>query len=1115
MLCERQSTVRIYSAALVFVLVSIICFFAACGFSDEDKKATVPARYMTRALRHISVDKGKSYISELNLGTASQLPKTNMLLITADPHRLVKASGLLMVVDSEKGYVIEKICPASDFNNLPWSEKIASEVGKIVIGTFANPPRQTSSDDKAIIDVHEGSVILIAPADKAKEIISIIKKLEKAETTLSGKAKLRPTEIEPNAVVEESEPKKTIELEGEEAKELELLKFSVPAEAEEEQAEEKQAEKNDLFGRLVGAIEEAEKTAAETKEIVPEPNQPEDVNVVESVLEQAEEKKAIVPVTEEKEVVAGEPNEVKMPAPKIEEAEKKVEAEVSEPSRYELEPIELADEMLELDLPEKLEIPELLRLVGEWLKLDYMYDPEKVKGSVTLKLRGPIKVKDLYPLLESVLQFKDFVMTRKGNLVTIVPAAEANRIDPDLRSDGGKIKVGNVLITQVFKLTHIDTATAQNFLTQMELGTNIRAIPETKTLIVTGFAYRMPRVEKLLEMIDQPGKPKIFRYRQLQYTMAASLAPKIKELAEQLGTIQISIEEPEPVAKKPTPKRGRKAPAKKAAEPPAKAVEATVYLDADERTNRILMIGLEEQLVVVDDLIDSLDVKQQDLRALRLYQIQFVGAEEVREKLEELGIVTSARETAAPSRARTRPQPQRGAKKPTAAQQAAATETQEAPVEEPQVVIIEATNSLLVNATAEQHARIATIIGYVDSEPEQASIKYVVYPLENQDPEELALVLEQLISDTVTEKDQKDTKIQRTTKTKKIEDDVIIVPDAKTYSLIVYANKKNQQWISSLIETLDQYRPQVLLDVTLVEITKDDAFTSEIELLTKTYGGRTGALGTLGDSSEFSASRLFDAKSTPSGETEAIKVFLNSSKVQMLLTALEKKGYGRIMARPKILVNDNQEGEITTKNSTSIAQISSSTQVPDTGTPVVSTDVSFKSYDAGITLGIKPHISMGNMLRLEITLNRTDFSFTEGRSVDVQDETYPRPPDLLSTDIKTVATVPDGTTIILGGLEAIKQNKSHSKVPILGDIPLIGGLFRGIDNSDEQSRLYIFVKAHIIRPGDQEGGLKDIRRVSERNRASFEEIEDKFQKLEDWPGIKPTPMDPLRVLEED
>jgi len=88
-------------------------------------------------------------------------------------------------------------------------------------------------------------------------------------------------------------------------------------------------------------------------------------------------------------------------------------------------------------------------------------------------------------------------------------------------------------------------------------------------------------------------------------------------------------------------------------------------------------------------------------------------------------------------------------------------------------------------------------------------------------------------------------------------------------------------------------------------------------------------------------------------------------------------------------------------------------------------------------------------------------------------------------------------------------------VPILGDIPLIGALFRSVANSDAQSRLYVFVKAHILRPGEEPTGMSDIEIVSRKNRDRFESYEEQMQKYEDWPGIKPKPMDPVRVLEAD
>jgi type II secretory pathway component GspD/PulD (secretin) len=86
-------------------------------------------------------------------------------------------------------------------------------------------------------------------------------------------------------------------------------------------------------------------------------------------------------------------------------------------------------------------------------------------------------------------------------------------------------------------------------------------------------------------------------------------------------------------------------------------------------------------------------------------------------------------------------------------------------------------------------------------------------------------------------------------------------------------------------------------------------------------------------------------------------------------------------------------------------------------------------------------------------------------------------------------------------------------VPLLGDIPLVGGLFRKIGNTSNDTRLYVFVKGEILRPDEKIAGLPDLEQISDRNKAAFEELEERFQSHQDWPGIKPKNMNPLNVLD--
>ncbi|MBN1796428.1 MAG: hypothetical protein JW804_07130 [Sedimentisphaerales bacterium] len=1095
---------KMYLHPVLREFLLFLCLFAllgTAGLSQEEEKP-LSERFMSRNVKNISAEDAIRYLAQAKLGTASKIPNSNTLLVTAETAELSKARVLLELVDKKEPWVVIMLDAEQALKQTDWKKNLAENIKDVTIGDFASPPHSTESPI-ALVDLHNDSLIVAAPADQIDRIVSELKNISQALSTAE-----RPeiqTPEEPNTITQPQGP----------VAEKTTIEQTQPTKLAGEKTE------NDkFFNQLMNSLQEAENVEAQLKgEPIQQEAQPTEEKIqpiIETDLSQQQEQKAqsaIETVTESK----PQPEPVFKPGTsKIVEISPTIEKPAFEKRSYEPVASPLADEELELDLPEKLDILELIDLVGKHLNLDLLYDKNEVKGDVTLRVQDKIKVGELYPLLESVLRFRGFVMSRKGNLVTIVSDKRAVEIDPLLIDDEGRRpEFGDVIVTRVFTLRFINTQSAKNLLDKMKIGLQIEGIEETGKLIVTGYTYRMSRIEQLLSMIDQPGRMKQFRYRQLRFTMARNLASQVKTLAEQLGTVSVTVSAE--VQQQPADPRRRGVRPTPQPSPAPQTTDTSVYLDADERTNRIIMIGMPEQLDVVETLIDSLDVAQQDLRTLRLYNIQYVGAEEVVDKLQALGIISGSRATGSrgPTGRITGQRNQPG--QPQQPQQETATIlTEEGLVEEPQIVIIESTNSLLINATAEQHAGIATIIAYVDAEPEQAAINYVVYPLENQDPGELAGVLNQLIQETIEETQGKDDKVVRTTTRARIEEDITIIPEPKTYSLVVYASRKNQQWISSLIKELDAYRPQVLLEVTLVKIMREDAFQFDLEAINAIPN--LNNLSSIAGTIDLKRDHAVEFLSQPSAESGKLTAFYGDKHIQTLLTAMEQKKYGRVLAKPKILVNDNESGEIKAETTTTIVSAKSDTlQTADAGSKT-STSAQFNTYTSDITLNIEPHISKGEQLRLKITMNRTDFEEQPSYNISVpgseQKLTGPTPPDLVTSKVDTVITVPNGKTIILGGLEGLDQAKSTGKVPLLGDIPIIGGLFRNINNTDEQSRLYIFVKAHILRPGEEYEG-SDMERVSLVNRNRFEQYEKQMQEYEDWPGIKPKPMDPIKILDED
>ena len=1056
-----------------------------------------PIRVRIFTLRNITAEQAKDYLRSAQIAdTVLAIPGTTAISVTGSPEQLVQASTVIKLVDANEKFDVQFL-DITPNKTLPAAEKIETQLGQgYSVGSLMEGPAPTAVV-KAIACSYEDKLLIITPQEQTNKITETVQSCLVSAFAEASSDKEKQAEAEPNQQSLQQTP----------------------------QAQPKVASANDVvstgspqvvFAKEPLVVEPNKTQAAAPAGVTIEPDRPkaEDDMLGDFLTELAEtaktekaERAAQKVKTESNQLgqIAAEPNvqqpkiAEQQPAKQIEQTKAVADfgelsraAEAKEPAVPLLD-IPNGEEMLELNLPEKLEIVALIDLVGKYLNLNYLYDETKVTGSVTIKVQGKLRVRELYDLLESVLKFRGFIMSRKGKLVTIVPSAEVLEQDPTFAAG---IKPGDVVVTKFFHLQYITTAAAKNLLNGMKLGTNTTEIPESGTLVITEYAFRMQRIEDLLAIVDVSGPPKEFKLRILSYTLAEALVPKIQALAEQLGTVNITVgtTTPSPMPA-PTPRGRPRQPAQPQQAPTTESAKKTaVYIDFDKRTNRILMIGLANEVAAVEQIIDSLDVPQQDLRIVREYEIQYVDIDKIVEAMKEFGIVESAGTPSAPTA------------RPAGAAPAPQGATAIISLDQPQIVKLETTNSLLVNATPEQHIQISRVISYIDREPVEAAIPYRIYRLENQEPEALAEVLNGLIEKTVKDKEGK---IQQTVKY--TEESIAIVPDKNTFSLIVYASRKNQEWIGNLIQTLDKRRPQVLIDVSLVEITRDDRFQFDLDVVANARDLVQNSLVVTPES----VNPLFPATSPSKsifeggyfiGATKSVRGFYNEGRIQVLFDLIDKKGYGRILARPKILVNDNELGKIERTETEYVAQTTTTALPGQTQTDTVQTSTTYSPYQARISLEITPQISEGELLRLEIKMTREDFDDTSGAGGT--------PKNTTTTNIDTIVTVPDGSTIILGGLTKLNQTKTSNKVPLLGDIPIAGTLFRSTGNVDKGNKLYVFVKANILRP-EQTLGLNELKHISKMNRDEFEKAESKFQQHEHFPGIKPEPLEPEKVLEQE
>jgi type II secretory pathway component GspD/PulD (secretin) len=1110
------------------------------------------------------------FLGVLHLGkvTYASRGEAKIVSLWGTPAQIERAAAVLKVVDSAETYCVENLGPASIVRTLPANPVLAMGLGGIDIGTFSEPPTNTGGWG-AIIDVQGDAILAFIPV----RCRDALRRLLASGDAGSAAARFqRVAQSQPDQHVPErpddtrsapSGPRTTEE-------KTQSSHGFIPAGLEKEHPRDRSATETSATAPPATVVTLTEMAA------------PSDSNTKDKTAERA---------SDQTQDGSRTPKTVKIvfkPTPKGgTRGETNPVADKATPDN--------AEDLLDLTLPETVTVIQLLDLVSKHLGLTCVYDPRDIGNqSVVLKLngnlQGEMKVKNLYALLETVLGSMGLGMIRQQeNLVAVVPMDKALQNQPELVDiENSAVQVGDTVVTRAFSVRYVDIASVTTLLQNMKLSVSATSLEQSNLLLVTCHADRMSRIEQLVEMIDRPGRMKECRLRHLYYVAATPLIAKVRTVLQQLRGIEVAtvVTTAQPTAT-PAPQ-----PVTFPARPAEPVSKPTVYLDADERANRLLMIGSEEELVQVEELIDALDVAHEDVRIPKTYNIKNLSAKQALEQLKQLDILkASGARAAVPDKnstgdgltwepvvavleatnqllARATPdqhariqealrdidvipednrtiaayelqhikadrakkileeldlvavnptvssfatssdQPGAPAKSETPAAKAAepgapvrseflAPKAAEPGVRTASVVVNESTNALLVKATAEQHTRIAKIVKYIDTSTPANELTYQMYPLESSAPEHLAGLLERLIVETTKSKDGKIEKVAKTA------EQITIVPDPNTFSLIVYASPKDQKWIAGLIQRLDKRRPQVLIDVTLVEVSRTDSFEYDLNLVVSATDAVTGNLVVNPIQTSDSGTRLeagfnpLDQNGNPTGRT---KVFYSDKNVQALLTAIQRKNYGRILAKPKVLVDDGQAGQITTKDQTTY--VKESIQIPQTGTPITTRD--FVPIDASIQLQITPHISEGDLLRLDIDLSRSDFGTRPLSGA---------PPDKTTSEVKTTVFVPDDHSVILGGLVRLNQSKGGSKVPILGDVPLVGMLFRSIDNSNVEKKLYVFLKANIVRPYD-EARLTDLQNISEEHERAFEESESEFQKLQDIPGIPPKPMPPDGVLRD-
>lgn len=369
------------------------------------------------------------------------------------------------------------------------------------------------------------------------------------------------------------------------------------------------------------------------------------------------------------------------------------------------------------------------------------------------------------------------------------------------------------------------------------------------------------------------------------------------------------------------------------------------------------------------------------------------------------------------------------------------------------LVADERTNSVLLGGDRASRLRLRALISHLDTPLERGGNTKVIY-LKYAKAADLVDVLRGV------GKSQGEEAKAKTPGTAAIEKQLDIQADEATNALVITAPPALMRSLEAVIRQLDIRRSQVLVDAIIAEVSANKARELGIQWLNNGSASNSGSpiVGTNFDNVGTSAGNIVSGivnnslpALTPGLLAGAGKFSNGRLDFGVVLQALASDSDTNILSTPSLMTLDNEEAEIVVGENVPFVTGS----FTNTGATAGATNPfqTIQRQDVGITLKITPQINEGNAVAMQI----------EQEVSSVTDATNAADIITQKRSIKTNVLVEDGRAIVLGGLIQDNVRGSEQKVPLLGDLPVIGALFRSKSTNHDKTNLMVFIHPVILR----------------------------------------------------
>jgi len=637
--------------------------------------------------------------------------------------------------------------------------------------------------------------------------------------------------------------------------------------------------------------------------------------------------------------------------------------------------------------------------------------PKLPRDNVTLKNQSELSVEMTLRAIEAVLSMHGVALIKEGDeFLRVVPISKAREEPMEIRDaaaeEGKVLKDSPELVSQMVVLKHIDTAEAEKALTPFRHATfgKVVRFERTNHILVTDTAANVNRIIQVLQHVDQPTvareEPHII---QIIHAKASDIKQKLEEIiAESQKQQQEQKKRTAPRVSRSGPPTVRK-----------RTIPGVIRPPVAEPTTS-----------VAPEPADIAEMIEQAERGIIRGRVQIIADE----RTNRLIIIT-------------RPENMRFFDKII------------------KVLDVDAGPDVMVKVFRLEFAEAASIASMLNSligasTSGKDTPPPGTTPGAGGDTDERSAALREYINR------QKEIAAKQAAAAKsKVGElaaaNIKILSDERTNSLIIMASKADLLTLEEIIKDMDMMLSQVLVESIIIEVQLGDELQTGIDWLNRSLihyrqgsAGRTANLantGSFGGGTLTPRSALTSATTSPGGLTQYFTFF--GLDLDMVLQMVSKDDRTRVVSAPIILTTDNTEATISSTERIYVFQGKKRDQYGGEFDD-------YKTEDVGLLLTVKPHINENKMVMMEIkqTMSQPGSVGEPQSGASVSSE----------RQLQASIAVKSRQTIVLGGQVRNQHTKTRTKVPLLGDIPLLGRLFSFNSASTTKREMVVFITPYVL-----------------------------------------------------